>query len=128
MWRPELTFEQPLPVMLHRVRGLCTGDGTAALAGQAWHVRTGCRRVQDAVGNGMFGLLLCLALVYPSSCLVRGMVEEKETRMRETMCAPPTPPFAQRSMLHHFWKSAGMEGTRVECQTPDVFAHVCAAC
>ena len=50
---------------------------------------SGCRRVQDAVGNGMFGLLLCLALVYPSSCLVRGMVEEKETRMRETMCAIP---------------------------------------
>ncbi len=39
----------------------------------------------------MLGLLMCLALVYPASCLVRGMVEEKETRMRETMCAlPPT--------------------------------------
>lgn len=36
----------------------------------------------------MLGLLLCLALVYPVSCLVRGMVEEKETRMRETLCAP----------------------------------------
>ena len=42
---------------------------------------------QDVVGSGMLGLLLCLALVYPVSCLVRGMVEEKETRMRETLCA-----------------------------------------
>lgn len=40
------------------------------------------------MGSGMLGLLLCLALVYPVSCLVRGMVEEKETRMRETLCAP----------------------------------------
>ena len=56
---------------------------------------TSCRAVlmtswasaQDAVGSGMLGLLMCLALVYPASCLVRGMVEEKETRMRETMCA-----------------------------------------
>ena len=44
--------------------------------------------MQDVVGSGMLGLLLCLALVYPVSCLVRGMVEEKETRMRETLCAP----------------------------------------
>ncbi|KAK9833394.1 hypothetical protein WJX81_001382 [Elliptochloris bilobata] len=39
----------------------------------------------DVVGSGVLGLLLCLALVYPASCLVRGMAEEKETRMRETL-------------------------------------------
>ena len=33
----------------------------------------------------MLGLLLCLSLVFPLSMLVRSIVEEKETRMRETM-------------------------------------------
>jgi hypothetical protein len=82
----------------------------------------GCRCVQDAVGNGMFGLLLCLALVYPSSCLVRGMVEEKETRMRETMCAPPVPPGAQRSMLYPLGKALARKARMSDSR---MWLHMC---
>ncbi|KAK9829531.1 hypothetical protein WJX72_006343 [[Myrmecia] bisecta] len=41
-------------------------------------------RFYDAVGP-MLGLLMCLCMVFPLSMLVRGVVEEKETRARETM-------------------------------------------
>ena len=39
----------------------------------------------DAVGP-MLGLLMSLSLVYPLSMLVRGVVEERERRLKETMC------------------------------------------
>lgn len=39
----------------------------------------------DAVGP-MLGLLMSLSLVYPLSMLVRGIVEEREKRLKETMC------------------------------------------
>ena len=39
----------------------------------------------DAVGP-MLGLLMSLSLVYPLSMLVRGLVEEREKRLKETMC------------------------------------------
>lgn len=38
----------------------------------------------DAVGP-MLGLLMSLSLVYPLSMLVRGIVEEREKRLKETM-------------------------------------------
>lgn len=38
----------------------------------------------DDVGP-ILGLLMCLCLVYPLAMLIRGLVEEKETRTRETM-------------------------------------------
>ena len=34
----------------------------------------------------MLGLLMSLSLVYPLSMLVRGIVEEREKRLKETMC------------------------------------------
>lgn len=59
----------------------------------------------DAVGP-MLGLLMSLSLVYPLSMLVRGIVEEREKRLKETMCimglqgaarsAPPLQPFVSR--------------------------------
>ncbi len=39
----------------------------------------------DAVGP-ILGLLMSLSLVYPLSMLVRGLVEEREKRLKETMC------------------------------------------
>ncbi|CAL8463070.1 g2604 [Coccomyxa elongata] len=39
----------------------------------------------DAVGP-ILGLLMSLSLVYPLSMLVRGLVEEREKRRKETMC------------------------------------------
>lgn len=34
----------------------------------------------------MLGLLMSLSLVYPLSMLVSGIVEEREKRLKETMC------------------------------------------
>ena len=38
-----------------------------------------------AVGP-MLGLLMSLSLVFPLAMLVRGLVEEREKRLKETMC------------------------------------------
>jgi hypothetical protein len=34
----------------------------------------------------MLGLLMSLSLVFPLAMLVRGLVEERERRLKETMC------------------------------------------
>ena len=34
----------------------------------------------------MLGLLMSLSLVFPLAMLVRGLVEEREKRLKETMC------------------------------------------
>ena len=46
---------------------------------------TACVPPCRAVGP-MLGLLMSLSLVFPLAMLVRGLVEERERRLKETMC------------------------------------------
>ena len=44
----------------------------------------GGRSFYGSVGP-LLGLVLCLSLLYPLGMLIKGLVEERETRMRELM-------------------------------------------
>lgn len=60
-------------------RSFCISAGAAMPTSAYNH-----NRFYDAVGP-MMGLLMGLCMVFPLSMLIRGVVEEKETKARETM-------------------------------------------